>query len=278
MPPPVPGPPGPAAPTAPIIKVAKPEEFNGTVMKLEQFILVCELYLTTQAFTNDVKVLFTLSYIKKGNVEPWAQMKAAALTAAGWHTADWDIFKNELKAAFGDMDEGATARLEIAKLKQGKGTVDEFNVKFSMYEIRSALGDVALIDLYKKALNQAILTKIYSLPTMPANLTEWKTRASQFDRQYCELLSVKSINTTSSIPNTSHSKPAQTTIAMTQSTSGAPVKQEPSPGPSLTSTTHVLKGTCFKCRKLGHWANECPMPDQPGNPPPYQSASGSTIT
>jgi hypothetical protein len=108
-------------------------------------------------------------------------MKAAALTAAGWHTANWDIFKNELKAAFGDMDEGGTARLEIAKLKQGKGTIDEFNVKFGTYETRSALGDVALIDLYKKALNQAILMKIYSLPTMPMNLIEWKMRASQFD-------------------------------------------------------------------------------------------------
>jgi hypothetical protein len=155
---------------------------------------VCELYLTTQAFTDDTKVLFALSYMKKGNAEPWARMKAAALMAAGWHTANWDVFKNELKAMFGDMDEGATVRLEIAKLKQGKGTIDKFNVKFGMYETRLALGDVALIDLYKKALNQAILMKIYSFPTMPMNLTEWKMRASQFDRQYHELLSVKSIN------------------------------------------------------------------------------------
>jgi hypothetical protein len=97
MPPPTPGPLGPArpagpggvgpasaTPTTPIIKVAKPKEFDGTVMKLEQFIHTCELYLTTQAFTDDAKVLFALLYMKKGNAEPWAWMKAATLMTAGW--------------------------------------------------------------------------------------------------------------------------------------------------------------------------------------------------
>ena len=93
----------------------------------------------------------------------------------------WRNFQTDLSAAFSDMDRHTTARLEIDNVKQGSSSVDEYNIRFTEVAMLTEYDELALIEKYKRGLKEAILSKMDSLPTMPANLSEWKQHASLFD-------------------------------------------------------------------------------------------------
>ena len=227
-----------------------------------------------------------MSYMKSGSALRWAELKmeeidAQPLFAQSFYT--WRLFQHDLMAAFSDTDRHATARLEIDNIKQGTDTVDGYNIRFTEAATLTEYNDTALIEKYKRGLKEPILSKIYALPTMPANLTEWKQRASLFDRQYREFQQYhhskpasssssskqKSKRSTGSSSNFTVSKPsaptststaARTSFVPRTSTTPAPaprpVKQE-AVDPVLAEQRKQA-GLCILCGEAGHWANECP--------------------
>ena len=147
--------------------------------------------------------------------------------------------------------------------------------------------ELALIEKYKRGLKEAILSKIYSLPTMPANIVEWKQRASLFDRQYCEFQQYHHSKPASSSSSSSKqkskrlarssstavvsSKPfAQTSTSTSTATRSTPAPRTsatpaPAPRPVKQETVDPVlaeqrkqAGLCILCGEAGHWANVCP--------------------
>ena len=230
----------------------------------------------------------TLCYMKSGSALRWAELKMEEIDAQppfaqSFYT--WRLFQCELTAAFSDMDRHATARLEIDNIKQGTDTIDGYNIQFTETAALTKYNDTALIEKYKQGLKELILSKIYALPTMPANLTEWKQRASLFDRQYREFQQYhhskpasssssskqKSNRSTGSSSNFMVSKPsaptststaAQTSFVPRTSTTPAPaprpIKQEAVD--AVLAEQRKQAGLCILCSEAqaGHWANECP--------------------
>ena len=223
--------------------------------------------------------------MKSGSALQWAEMMMELMQMQLLYT--WRQFQTDLSTAFSDTDRHTTAQLKINNVKQGNDSIDTYNIRFTKVAMLTEYDELALIEKYKRRLKEAILSKIYSLPTMPANLSEWKQRASLFDRQYREfqqyhhskpaLLSSSSSKpksnkrstgsssytmvskptalTSTSTPSTTQTTPAPHTSA-TPAPAPCPVKQE-TVDPVLAEQRKQA-GLCILCGEAGHWANECP--------------------
>jgi hypothetical protein len=170
-----------AAPKPP--KVAAPEPFDGTIERTERFISACELYFMPGQYTNRQKITFALSYMSDGRAELWACQYLKKVN----DTTDWDDFTKDLRESFGDANPSATARHKIRQLYQGSRPVDEYIVDFEQWEALTEYNDKALSDEFKRGLHHALLRQIFSLPSVPSTLAEWKKWSCQFYRQYQEL-------------------------------------------------------------------------------------------
>ena len=79
---------------------------------------------------DQAKVLFTLSKIAgEGFAAEWANMKAEEILGNS-EAGTWAEFVEEMKQAFDDPNDCATALADIARLKQGTMTALEFFAKF----------------------------------------------------------------------------------------------------------------------------------------------------
>src|ERR1700719_2339918 len=93
---------------------------------------LCPLYMAnpTNYATDLAKVLFALSKITgEGFAAEWVNMKAEEILGNG-EARTWAEFVEELKRAFDDPNNHATALTSIASLKQGAMTAPEFFAKF----------------------------------------------------------------------------------------------------------------------------------------------------
>jgi Retrotransposon gag protein len=165
--------PPPPIPALPTIKVAKPDEFDDTPGNVEKFLHQCNLFLATNLYNDKQKVVFGLSYMKKGNALPWAECKMEYLTSIHFLGYSWAQFQIDVHDSFGDTDRAATAHMKIEDIKQ-RTTVNEYIVWFKEYAALTGYNDAAKIDCLKSGLNSRILTKIYSSIPMPTTYKEWK--------------------------------------------------------------------------------------------------------
>jgi hypothetical protein len=255
-----PAPPAPApvpVATAPPtnIKVTKPDVYDGSADCTEQFLHQCRLYfLSADDLTDLQRVTFTLSYMSKGRALSWAERKLEEVAAPGTEVV-WGTFVALLHEAFGDSNRAVMACLKIKEVKQGKGTADDFVMRFEEYESFTGFDETALVDLFKDGLSPHILSCIYGLATMPTTLHEWKEKAQQFHHQYLELQQHQKAG--SSLPG-QHQAPPQTSSgsqgAHQTTPTSAPVKQEPRDG-----AVHQSSGTCtcYMCGSPDHFACEC---------------------
>src|SRR5262249_9810672 len=157
---------------------------------------------------------------------------------------------------------GATTRMKIKAVTQGKGTVDDYVVKFEEFEGDTGYNDEAHIALFKAGLNQNVAQKIYTCQVMLANLVQWKEFACRFDHQYREYQQERPATTQQHQQQCQqrpqqqqhqHHHHAQPSTSRTVST---PVKQEPQ-DPAARST---FTGSCYRCGGYSHTTRECPSP------------------
>src|ERR1700726_1054679 len=107
--------------------------FDGQKRNFHTFLQsLCLLYMAnpTNYATDLAKVLFALSKITgEGFTAEWANMKAEEILGNG-KARTWAEFVEELKRAFDDLNDHATALAGIASLKQGALAALEFFTKF----------------------------------------------------------------------------------------------------------------------------------------------------
>ena len=78
---------------------------------------------------------------------------------------DVDSIVQVLKAAFGDVDEAATAQKKLLNFKQGNQSIPSFLPEWQSLAQKSGFNDAALIALLRSALHSTLLHRITLMPT-----------------------------------------------------------------------------------------------------------------
>jgi hypothetical protein len=141
----------------------------------------------TNYATDLAKVLFALSKIAgEGFAAEWANMKAEEILGSG-KAGTWVVFVEELKQAFEDPNDQATALADLAGLKQGAMTAPEFFAKFETLFRRVKMCEEKdsgiLVHWLEQNLSRRLVEKIYGVSPMPETYGGWKVLAERLDSQ-----------------------------------------------------------------------------------------------
>ena len=116
---------------------ALPSEFDGDRSRGQEFIRSCQTYirLCSYNFSDDqVKITWTLSYMKSGRAAKWAARVFRSEEQTGTpRFSDWNQFRDEFNSEFCPVHSRISAinRLESTTYFQGKRSLDEYLDEFS---------------------------------------------------------------------------------------------------------------------------------------------------
>ena len=140
-------------------------------------------------------------------------------------------------------NKGRTAEQVVTEFKQLIGQ--------ARLATRSMSDNIHLIGLFRKALNYSLTHKIIFEKVIPRTIKDWFKKAIQFDTNWREATAIFGSNkqNENKIMSRSWYKPAE--------------KKDPNAMDVNTLTfkerqTLMKQGKCFKCRKTGHRAADCP--------------------
>lgn len=265
-------------------KVASPTPFDGNRKQTKLFLAQCELVFSAQpdAFKgNDAaKVAYVLSYMKQGLAASWG-LRYMEEMATSQKKDTYDEFVAKVKDHFKEYDKGRTARNVIDRLRQGKNSIDAYNAVFNELSKDTGYGDADHMERYKKGLNWAIHQKILELEEQPKTLATLQEKAAKYEDILNRQRDESSRSTKPIYPDTykgsvarytPHSYHTTTSWSSDNVDYGEPMdidalrRQPMSP---RERAELMKKGACFRCRKTGHRAHDCPQksPRRDGNRP-----------
>lgn len=243
------------------IKVAPPDNFDGSSSKADTFLSQLSLYFHGKRVSeNDDKVILALSYMKGGTAGPWAKLKVKEFSREG--VCDWNTFITEFQETFGDPNPAGTARHKMNQLRQGNHSADEYVASFRELKDDTRYNNAALIEKFEQGLNPVLADKIYALPEMPTTLESWISWAIKLDRQWRQREANKKLLGQNPKAASSSSKPIKNipnSVPVSSSQqSASPSKQTDIIPMDIDSGWKSVRPlVCFKCRKPGHKAVHC---------------------
>jgi hypothetical protein len=266
------------------ISIIKPSAFTGDRRKIRGFIQECRGYLQLNKHiydTDEAKIAFVLSFLTDKEALKWKEAYLASLykpktktNAVGQEEEDEGEFEyptflgfiNAFQGYFQPINQARTANHQLATIKQGKRTVEEFIADFQLLismagmTVTTDSDNLHLINYFQRGLNPAIAKKIALSDNVPTTVNGWAEKAMQYDTNYrltMAMFGKPAYSKTSSEHwgrgNTSHQRDqyAMDVDAMT----------------TEERTTLMKQGRCFLCRLFGHMARDCPKKGKKTPPP-----------
>jgi hypothetical protein len=248
------------------IKLNPPKPFDGSREKFRKFLQDAELYMTInkKLYDNDlVKIGFVLSFMTEGQAAAWAdqfveeaEKAAAAANRTGFDLGTYDNFRKILKESFSAYDSpgDALSQMKSLRMKKDDSIVDHI-AKFRslVSESRIDADSPVVIDMFRETLTAPLQRRIMTLENPPTTLKGWCDWAMKIDHNW---------------------KRMQLAIGRTQANQPKGKGQtgkfyfprrERDPNAmdidrlSMEERNKLMKeGRCFKCKGIGHRANECP--------------------
>jgi hypothetical protein len=263
------------------LKHQAPDAYDGNRENSQFFLTQLKQYFHNMGVTDEAQMVsFALSLCKVGSAASWARAMYKEMEKREQPTwaSDWEIFTFKFLSFFEDPNPAATAIFKLKQLKQGSGSVKDYNSQFQILMVDTGFNDPALVDLYKRGIHPSLVDKIFNLPSVPTTLMSWMEYAARFDTNWKQRQQEKENDSKlKSSSSTSHSTPSTTTkqsrspptipfpgpfSSSVPSPSAAPPTQprQSFPIPMEVDSTWRRQAkpfVCFKCRKPGHKAADC---------------------
>ena len=241
----------------------KPTPFSGDQTKIKAFIQECLVYIDMNEevyMTDKLKIGFVLSCMNEKEARDWRELYLENIEdpATGKLVyLTFSAFLTEVCKAFRSADRVQDALCKLENLKQGKKTVEQVVTEFKQLvgqaglTTRTTSDNIHLIELFRKAFNLSLAHKIMYGKVIPRTIKDWFEKAIQFDTNYREATAIfgpiKKNNERTM--NRSWYRPTEKKDPNTMDVDVLTFKKR---------QTLMKQGKCFKCRKTGHRAADCP--------------------
>jgi hypothetical protein len=255
-------------------KLKTPTPFSGKREDLRKFLQEVKIYLLANADAypaNIDKILFVLSYMSEGDANSWKEEyfdTAEQKAAQDGGTIDfgtYDAFITLVTKDFSPYDAPKDAIYEMKEMKMGNTSIEEHVSKFKMLVTRSKLAkNDAIVEYFRETLPIPLQKNILSLPTPPTTLDEWYEWAVKLQNNFIRMRSAIAKTQTRG----GHTTPNYNKKSAEKGPRRfyfEPTRQNRDPNAmdvdymSTDERTDLMrKGACFRCKKPGHRANECP--------------------
>ena len=154
--------------------MAKPQIFDGTSLKVLEFILVCKLFIRMKLREESVEgqVQWILSYVQRGSVDVWKENVIKELESGEVEYESAEEFLLSLKKEFGEEKEESVKVAELRKLEQGGRTMEEFVQEFKKAARGSGYEGQLLVEEFKRGMNRVIRRKLMEVENQPGSIEQ----------------------------------------------------------------------------------------------------------
>ena len=273
--------PTPMATSKPIdIHVKVPTVFDGDRTKVTKFLQDVQVFMLAHkdGFKDEErKVLFTLSYMDEGVAETWKQAflsnaftiapGAAAMNGFG----TWAELETKILKDFQPESVKVQAARDILTIKQGTKKASEYIAEFKVIAGLTGIPQYEMIsNFFLNGLQPALGRKILAMNPFPDDMTKLYDAATRLDAQWEREKAIYG-----------NRQPKKVIRTAKEETTTATVVNAMQPLPKLTPELRKElrdKGGCYRCRQLGHFANNCPLNNSKPSPPKSSTSSTSSTT
>ncbi|KIO00045.1 hypothetical protein M404DRAFT_29872 [Pisolithus tinctorius Marx 270] len=216
------------------LKIGAPSDFDGDQKNAMSWLYSVQTYLLVneELYDTDMKrVVYALSYMKKGVARSWAA--TFQKTSLEKNPPSFGTFANFVKDFKNSFTSPDTAGSAIAKLRN----------------MKQKESDVALIEFFSQGLKLFIVNRIHMMETTPTKITGWYEYAQKFDAKW------RKVNEFSGRKEKKTFHPrnsfAEEKDPNAMDVDGVRLSKE-------ERDRHIKEGRCFGCGNKGHLSWECP--------------------
>jgi hypothetical protein len=249
------------------LNLNKSEAFDGNWDNFKKFLQNVEVYMDInhEMYNSDLrKISFVLSFMATGSAATWKTqfIEEAYARPAPPNPNDrlgtYTQFRKNLMEAFSMFDSVGDALDELRSLRKKNESINEHIAKFKMLATKSKIDtmDPLSIKLFKETLPWGLTLELMKLETPLKTIDNWYEWVATLDHRFHKVnWAIKQTR-----GNSGKEKTPQWKYYFSQ--------KERDPNAmnvdrlTVNERNKLLKeGRCFKCRNMGHWANECPEND-----------------